>query len=69
MCAALLQLLPGGRPRSAHLADLEASFPFMAQPAKVGPVFLFALREPLDQFEVDLGAVPNAGEAWLARCA
>jgi hypothetical protein len=31
--------------------------PLVAKPAKVGPVLLFTLREPLDQFEVDLGAV------------
>ena len=47
--------------------------PLDAQPAKVRPASLFALREPLDQFEVDLGAVllrdhaeslPRLGSRW-----
>jgi len=35
----------------------ELLLSLVAKPAKVGPVPLFALREPLVQFEVDLGAV------------
>ena len=48
------------RRRSAYQHILRISkllLRLVAEPANVGPVPLFALREPLDQFEVDFGAV------------
>jgi hypothetical protein len=41
---------------SASLRISKLLLPLVAKPAKAGPVSLFALGEPVDHFEVDLGA-------------
>ena len=57
-CPALLQLLPQAVGLDQYILRIsKLLLPHVAKSAKVGPVPLFALREPLDQFEVDLGAV------------
>jgi hypothetical protein len=43
--------------------------PLVSKPAKVGPVPLFTLREPLDQFEVDFGALGKNAATESARAA
>jgi hypothetical protein len=58
------RLFSYSRGRSASISILRISkllLPLAAESAKVGPVSLFALRGPLDQFEVDLGGASNAG--------
>jgi len=53
----LLQPLPQAVGLDQHILRIsKLLLPLVVTPAKVGPVPLFALREPLDQFEVDLGA-------------
>jgi hypothetical protein len=64
LCPALLQLLPQAVGLDQHILPIsKLLLPLEAEPAKVGPVPFFALREPLDQFEVDLGAVLLHGHA------
>jgi hypothetical protein len=58
LCPTLLQLLLQVIGLDQHILRISKLFlPLVANPAKIGPVSLFALREPLDKFEVDLGAV------------
>jgi hypothetical protein len=55
---ALLQLLPQAVGLDQQILRIsKLLLRLVAKPAKVGPILLFALREPVDQFEVDLGAV------------
>jgi hypothetical protein len=55
---ALPLLLPQAVGLDQHILRIsKLLLPLVAKPDKVSPVSLFALREPLDQFEVDLGAV------------
>ena len=71
---ALLELVPDAVGLDQHILRIsKLLLPLDAQPAKVRPASLFALREPLDQFEVDLGAVllrdhaeslPRLGSRW-----
>jgi hypothetical protein len=54
----LLQPLPQVVGLDQHTLRIsKLLLPLVAKPAKVGPVPRFALGEPPDQFEVDLGAV------------
>jgi hypothetical protein len=58
LCPALLQLLAQAVGVDQHILRIsKLLLPLVAQPAKVRPIPLFAFGEPLDQFEVDLGAV------------
>jgi hypothetical protein len=55
---ALLRLPAEAAGFNQHILRIsKLLLPLVAKPAKVGPVPLLALCEPLDQFEVDLGAV------------
>ena len=55
LCPALLQLLPQTVALNQHILWISKFLlPLVPKPAK--PI-LFALREPLDHFEVDLAAV------------
>jgi hypothetical protein len=53
---AFLHLLPQAVGLDQHILR-TSKLPLEAKPAKVGPVPLFAFREPLNQFEVDLGVL------------
>jgi hypothetical protein len=58
LCPALLQLLPQAVGLDQHILRIsKLLLPLVTKPAKISPVPLFALGEPLDQVEVDLGAV------------
>jgi hypothetical protein len=58
LCPAPLQLLPQAIGLDQHILRIsKLLLPLVAEPAKVGPVALLTLREPLDQFKVNLGAV------------
>ena len=53
LCPALLQLLPQAVGLDQHILRIsKLLLPLEAKPANVGPVPLFALREPLDQCKV-----------------
>jgi hypothetical protein len=55
---ALLELLPQAIRLDQHIVRIsKLLLSLVAKPAKVGPVPLFALGEPLDQFKIDLGAI------------
>jgi hypothetical protein len=58
LCPALHQLLPQAVGLDQHILRIsKLLLSLVAKPTKVCPVPLLALGEPLDQFEVDLGAV------------
>ena len=59
---ALLQLLPEAFGLDHYILRISTLLPpLVAKPAKIGPVALFALRESLDLFGIDFGAVSSAG--------
>jgi hypothetical protein len=56
LCRALLELLSQAVGFDQHILRIsQLLLPHVAKSAKVGPVPLFALGEPPDQFEIDLG--------------
>ena len=56
LCWRLLHPLPQTVSLDQHILGISILlFPLLAQPAKVSPVALLTLLQPLDQFEVDLG--------------
>jgi hypothetical protein len=57
LCPAFRHLLPQAVGLDQYILRIsKLLLPLLTKPAKVRPVSFFALREPPDQFEVDVGA-------------